>query len=177
MVVDAVPLEAATGPPMLLVPSLNCTVPDTEEGRTVAVSVSTVFAASGEAGDEFLARAIEPYAAVIGFDHRTLSVDPLANAKVLLALLRAPEAQCVEFDVICHSRGGLVVRSLVEYLLPSAAWSGSINKVVFVAVPNAGTNLAEPQRWSKGSERPMIVADIIRKKYWKYWIYWKYRIY
>src|SRR5579875_2142813 len=51
MVVDAVPPETATGPPMVLIPSLNCTVPAAEEGRSVAVSVSTVFAANGEAGD------------------------------------------------------------------------------------------------------------------------------
>jgi hypothetical protein len=51
VVVAAVPPETATGPPMLLDPSLNCTVPAIEDGRTVAVNVSTVFATNGEAGD------------------------------------------------------------------------------------------------------------------------------
>ena len=102
-----------------------------------------------DAGTEFLERAIESYDAVIGFDHRTLSVDPLANASALLKHLSVPRADGAVVDVISHSRGGLVVRSLVERLLPTANWSGSINRIVFVGVPNAGTNFAEPVRWSK----------------------------
>ena len=104
-----------------------------------------------EVGKDFLERAIGSgdYDAVIGFDHRTLSIDPLANAKDLLKRLSVPKADGSVVDVICHSRGGLVVRSLVERLLPSEKWSGSINRIIFVGVPNAGTNFAEPDRWSK----------------------------
>jgi hypothetical protein len=103
------------------------------------------------AGKDFLEHAIGSgqYAAVIGFDHRTLSVNPRANAEDLLERLSVPEANGAVVDVICHSRGGLVVRSLVESLLPTANWSGSIGRIVFVGVPNAGTNFAEPDRWSK----------------------------
>lgn len=101
------------------------------------------------AGREFLDNAIDSYDAVIGFDHRTLSVDPLANARDLLKRLSTPAADGCVIDVICHSRGGLVVRSLVEQLLPAANWSGSIDRIVFVGVPNAGTNFAEADRWDK----------------------------
>ena len=102
-----------------------------------------------DTGKDFLERAIADYDAVIGFDHRTLSVDPLANAQDLFEKLSVREADSAVVDVICHSRGGLVVRSLVEKILPPAKWTGSINNIVFVGVPNAGTNLAEPDRWSK----------------------------
>jgi hypothetical protein len=100
-------------------------------------------------GKDFVERAIADYDAVIGFDHRTLSVDPLANARDLLAQLSVRQADGAVVDVICHSRGGLVVRSLVEHLLSASSWSGAINRIVFVGVPNGGTNLAEPDRWSK----------------------------
>ena len=100
-------------------------------------------------GKDFLARAIADYDAVIGFDHRTLSVDPLANARDLLARLSASRVDGAAVDVICHSRGGLVARSLVERLLPASSWRGSVDRIVFVGVPNGGTNLAEPDRWSK----------------------------
>ena len=97
----------------------------------------------------FLEHAFTEYDAIIGFDHPTLSVDPAANAKELLKRLSVPKADGAVVDVVCHSRGGLVVRYLVERLLPAAKWTGSINRIVFAGVPNAGTNFAEPDRWSK----------------------------
>jgi hypothetical protein len=100
-------------------------------------------------GKGFLERAIADYDAVVGFDHRTLSMDPLANARDLLARLSVSRADGAVVDVICHSRGGLVTRSLVERLLPASRWRGSVNRIVFVGVPNGGTNLAEPDRWSR----------------------------
>jgi hypothetical protein len=78
-----------------------------------------------------------------------LSLDPLANARDLLARLSVSRADGAVVDVICHSRGGLVTRNLVERLLPASSWRGSVNRIVFVGVPNGGTNLAERDRWSK----------------------------
>ncbi len=102
-----------------------------------------------DSGKDFLERALGAYDAIIGFDHRTLSVDPLTNARDLLQKLSVPQAEGAVVDVICHSRGGLVVRGLAEHLLPAANWSGSINNIVFVGVPNAGTNFADAKRWSR----------------------------
>ena len=51
MVPAAMPLLTATGPPRLVVPSLNCTAPTTVAGVTVAVSVSRVPGVTGEAGE------------------------------------------------------------------------------------------------------------------------------
>ena len=102
-----------------------------------------------ENGQGFLRTAISAYDAVIGFDHKTLSLDPRENAEDLLARLKThrPEAELV-IDVITHSRGGLVTRSLVEQLLPTAGWPGTVDNIVFVASTNAGTHLSDPKRWS-----------------------------
>ncbi len=97
-------------------------------------------------GRAFLTDALARYDAVIGYDHKTLSVDPLANANDLLGRIGGVTSG-VTVDVVCHSRGGLVVRSFAEQLLPSSGWNGSVDKVVFVAATNAGTNLANPERW------------------------------
>ncbi|MGN6753503.1 MAG: DUF7379 domain-containing protein [Intrasporangium sp.] len=102
-----------------------------------------------ESGRAFLARAIDTYDAVLGFDHVTLSLDPRQNARDLLRRLSAhhPEVELV-VDIITHSRGGLTTRSLVEYELPQSTWPGRVDRIVFVAATNAGTHLADPERWS-----------------------------
>jgi hypothetical protein len=100
-----------------------------------------------DAGKHLLERAVADYDAVLGFDHRTLSEDPLENAEQLLTALRALPADAgVDIDVVTHSRGALVVRSLVEHAL-EADDRLSIGKVVMVAGPNAGTLLASPKNW------------------------------
>ena len=95
-----------------------------------------------------LSTAIGAYDAVIGFDHRTLSVDPRENAKDLLTRLSThrPADEFV-IDIITHSRGGLTTRSLVEYELPGSSWPGRVDRIIFVAATNGGTHLADPDRW------------------------------
>lgn len=98
-------------------------------------------------GRAFLDRALENYDAVVGFDHHTLSVDPLANAEDLFGRLCASVPPGATVDILTHSRGGLVARALVEKVLPGRQWGGTVDRIVFVGVPNAGTNFAEPDRW------------------------------
>ncbi|HEY9496403.1 MAG TPA: CHAT domain-containing protein [Intrasporangium sp.] len=95
-----------------------------------------------------LRTAIAAYDAVIGFDHRTLSVDPRENAKDLLERLSThqPDDEFV-IDIITHSRGGLTTRSLAEYELPRSSWPGRVDRIIFVAATNGGTHLADPDRW------------------------------
>ena len=50
--------------------------------------------------------------------------------------------------MITHSRGGLTTRSFVEQVLPSSGWPATVDNIVFVASTNAGTHLADPERWS-----------------------------
>lgn len=75
---------------------------------------------------------------VFAYDHPYLATDPVANARWLLE--QRPAGASMEVDIICHSRGGLVSRLLAEP--PSAGWR--VRRLVFVAVPNQGTPLAEP---------------------------------
>lgn len=100
-------------------------------------------------GKEFLRAALREYDAVIGYDHRTLSVDPTANASDLLAALSRGAKKPIDADVVCHSRGALVTRSLVEHLLPRHSGPGlrKIERIVFVGSPNGGTSLADPKNW------------------------------
>ena len=100
-------------------------------------------------GRAFLDRALTDYDVVLGFDHRTLSVDPLANARDLADRLTAFRAhQSVTVDVVGHSRGGLTARSLVEAVLPGTPWRGRVDRMVLLGATNAGTPFAAPERWS-----------------------------
>jgi CHAT domain-containing protein len=83
---------------------------------------------------------------IFAFDHFTVSRSPEENARMLLAGL--PD-QTTTFDVITHSRGGLVLRSLVERadVLGPLAKRFKLGRAVLVASPNEGTPLATPQRW------------------------------
>src|SRR4051794_3523335 len=94
----------------------------------------------------FVDTLVAAYDAVVGFDHRTLSVDPERNARDLLALL-APHKGELLVDVVTHSRGGLVTRSFVEEVLPGSGLRVSVESIVFVAATNGGTHLADPKRW------------------------------
>lgn len=94
----------------------------------------------------FVDTLVSAYDAVIGFDHRTLSVDPERNARDLLALLEPYEGELV-LDVVTHSRGGLVTRSFVETVLPGSGLRAAVDSIVFVAATNNGTHLADPARW------------------------------
>ncbi|MFP5316695.1 MAG: CHAT domain-containing protein [Acidimicrobiia bacterium] len=82
---------------------------------------------------------------VFGFDHPTLSVDPLENCRALAGLL--PDGLALDVDILSHSRGGLVARSLAEMgETAGTAAKVRVRQVVFVATPNRGTPLADPDR-------------------------------
>lgn len=97
----------------------------------------------------FVDTLVGAYDAVIGFDHKTLSVDPRANAQDLLKRLSSLGSEReVVIDIVTHSRGGLVTRSFVEEVLPGSGLKASVDVVVFVAATNGGTHLAHPKRWA-----------------------------
>ena len=83
---------------------------------------------------------------MFAFDHFSLSRTPEENARMLLEGL--PD-QTTTFDVITHSRGGLVLRNLVERsrAFEPIAKRFRLGRAVLVASPNEGTPLATPQRW------------------------------
>lgn len=99
-------------------------------------------------GQKFLQGAFASYDAVIGFDHATLSEDPLENAIDLLNRLESCDWQYPpHIDVVAYSRGGLVFRSLVEHLMPRSNWRPYFDQTIFVAATNSGTELANPDNW------------------------------
>jgi hypothetical protein len=99
-------------------------------------------------GRAFLDATRANYDAVIGFDHATLSDDPLENANDLrqrLQLDKLPHPPRI--DAISYSRGGIVLRSLLENLIPTTNPKPEIARAIFVAVVNGGTLLASPDNW------------------------------
>ena len=107
-----------------------------------------------EAGRAFLEDATSAYDAILGFDHATLSEDPVENAEHLLELLRAiPGSHPPNIDVIAHSRGALVIRSLVEHLQPkerpqlAEGSDAHVRRLVLVGGTNNGTALAQAANW------------------------------
>lgn len=81
---------------------------------------------------------------VLAFNHFTLSHDPRRNVEWLLE--QVPTGHALEVDIVCHSRGGLVARTLAERPAGFGLVQARIGvrRVVFVAAPNQGTPLADP---------------------------------
>jgi hypothetical protein len=110
-------------------------------------------------GKAFFKAAFRDYDIIIGWDHRTLSVTPLDNAKDLLAWFEAQTwKKPPVIDAVAFSRGGLVLRSLVETLLPGSKFKGKIRRAVFVACTNGGTELARPANWKRFADTYINVA-------------------
>jgi hypothetical protein len=84
---------------------------------------------------------------ILLFDHPSLHIDPVANARWLLE--RLPPDSDLVFDVVAHSRGGLVTRALTcEGILDGLSRQlPTVRTVIHVATPNAGTVLASPDHW------------------------------
>jgi len=85
---------------------------------------------------------------VFAFNHFSVSRTPLDNATLLMAGLKPGR---YSLDAITHSRGGLVLRALVEQRdqLKSPGVHIDFGHVVLVASPNDGTPLATPNRWQE----------------------------
>lgn len=115
---------------------------------------STAHASFGSLSDEAFKGLYDRYEGrMFAFNHPTLSQDPKSNIGWLLETL--PQDARLEVDIICHSRGGLVARTLTER--PSAFGLDTariqVRRVVFVAVPNSGTLLADPDHMVKMIDR------------------------
>ncbi len=86
---------------------------------------------------------------VMAFDHPTLSAGPEDNVRWLGRQLTThlPPDRRVDFDVVTHSRGGLVARVLAARpdLAGLPRERVQVHRIVFGATPNAGTPLADPQ--------------------------------
>jgi len=108
---------------------------------------------------------------VLGFNHHTLTKRVARNA--IEFYHQFPEnSGPYEFDVICHSRGGLIARAVKELtplelvrLTGEDGWQPpvkiKINRIAFVGTPNNGTDLADPNNIPKTLNRLANIATLI----------------
>lgn len=95
--------------------------------------------------DDLLLRISGNYSKIVSFDHWTVAKDILENAKDLLGML--PD-NC-DIDIVCHSRGAGVARSLLEHPATASQLEQrkiKVGKVIFVAGACQGSPLANPDR-------------------------------
>ena len=101
-------------------------------------------------GLAFLDAAMAHYDLILGYDHRSLSDVPADNAKQIVdRLARIRWNQPPEIDSIGYSRGGLVLRTMLERTAAGSALQANFGRAVFIACTNGGTLLAEPENWGK----------------------------
>jgi pimeloyl-ACP methyl ester carboxylesterase len=103
---------------------------------------------------ELLATLKARYGQILAFDHPTLSVSPMLNA---LDLNHALGDYAGEFDVVCHSRGGLVVAWWLRLA------KRNVRRVIFVGSPLEGTSLAAPARIKATLDYLSNFADTLSK--------------
>jgi pimeloyl-ACP methyl ester carboxylesterase len=106
---------------------------------------------------------------VLGFNHHTLTLSVADNVADFYKEL--PAGGNFQFDIVCHSRGGLVARALKELAIADVAKATtkqcacnanvSIGKIVFVGTPNIGTQLADPKDIPYALEVLSNVASLI----------------
>jgi len=98
---------------------------------------------------------------VLGFDHFTLSRTPAENARMLAEAL--PGEEPFLFDVVAHSRGGIVLRTLLERPeeVGPAAGRFACGRAVLAAVPNLGTPLASAERWELALSGWLNLFDLL----------------
>ncbi|MCC6317525.1 MAG: hypothetical protein IT361_07495 [Gemmatimonadaceae bacterium] len=99
-------------------------------------------------GVALLTACLGEYDHVIGWDHRTLSEEPRPNAEQILeGLDRLFGPGGASIDAVGYSRGGLVLRSLLEQVMPGTPWDGRVRRAVFVGCTLNGTRLAQEKQW------------------------------
>lgn len=109
---------------------------------------------ASEAGRKLLAGWQQQYSAILAFGHPTLSVAAWSNA---LDLHRALQGVSAPIDVVCHSRGGLVVGWLMRLR------AVPVERVVFVASPLVGTSLAAPDKLRAALDMIASYADAVSR--------------
>lgn len=96
-------------------------------------------------GSALLPQLATDYDALLGYNHPTLTLDPLANARDFLA--RIPDDLELVLDIVAHSRGGLVARCLAE--LAERRSNVRIGTLITCGTPHAGTKLADVEYWNQ----------------------------
>lgn len=82
---------------------------------------------------------------ILGFNHPSLPQTPRQNAEAFLksvnTIMTVRNLEPIEFDLIAHSRGGILSREIQRQIEVSDTLKDklSIRKILMVATPNAGT--------------------------------------
>lgn len=121
-------------------------------------TASSLAGGYGEVPTKILEALKEKYPLILGYDHCTLSVTPEDNAKSMLKILQDSGLfnMGLKFDVVTHSRGGLVLRSFVEL----CGGHSNVENVIMVACPAGGTNLANPGKWASLSKMINLLTNL-----------------
>jgi hypothetical protein len=145
---------------------LDSAVPDHPEKSLLLIHGTFSNAASAYVGltkTDFFTKMRATYGdRIYAFNHFTVSKPPEENVRMMLAAL--PDRRQT-FDVITHSRGGLVLRTAVERAADFGADASrfQLGRAVLVASPNDGTPLATPERWDKTVGWIANLLDMIGK--------------
>lgn len=136
------------------------------EGRALLFIHGTFSTAHGgfyNLPPEFMAALHQRYGGrVFAFNHFTMSHDPEQNARWFADAIRPMSAGALEFDIVCHSRGGLVARTLAEgkSLFGLDLDRTKVHRVAFVGVPNQGTLLADPDHMVEMIDRMTTALNL-----------------
>lgn len=126
--------------------------------RRVLLFIHGFGSSLGGAGrNEWFGKLGQQYDAIIGYNHPTIWCDPERNARDLLQMI--PDDVRLSVDLIAHSRGGLVARSLVELLEPQDNFTA--RRLITNGSPHAGTRLADPERWDRLVSIGMTAASLL----------------
>ena len=100
---------------------------------------------------------------VLALDHPSLSVDPVANARELVARVgSAGPGAGLDVDIVAHSRGGLVARALLD----QGGGPVRVGRTVFVGTPNGGTPLADPAHLGSCIDRVTALLNLVPPGPW-----------
>ena len=97
---------------------------------------------------------------VIAYDHPTIADDPFVNARAFFEIVGD---RTLELDIVCHSRGGLVSRSIAERPgdLAGLGTNVRVRRIVFVGVVNNGTILADAAHWGELLDRFTTLLHLV----------------
>ena len=106
--------------------------------------------AASEDGRRFLGVLRSAYDAVIGYNHKTLSLDPKQNAEDLLERLQTHQPEAELRHRRHHAQPGRPHHPVLRRAGAAAqsGWPATVDNIVFVASTHGGTHLADPERWS-----------------------------
>jgi hypothetical protein len=111
---------------------------------------------------------------VFAFDHHTLSVDPGANVHRFMEIMSdaVPVEARVDLDILCHSRGGLVARTMAERppFVDIDPGRLSVRRILFVGTPNNGTILTDPNHMVGLLDRISTVLNLFPPSFVSEWM-------